>query len=190
MTFQMSDKPRTIKIYNLRADTNEFIGAGDAYIHAFTGLPAHSTNVKPPEVSAGMVAVFDEQKSAWSIVEDHRGKIVYNTENGEGVEVVELGPLPKNTVSVAPDGEFQRWDGEVWIVDEEAKKAALQRDAESQKADLMRMANENILPLQDAVDLEIATDEEVEQLKAWKKFRVMVSRVDTSEPVWPEVPTY
>ncbi|EJJ5392865.1 phage tail protein, partial [Salmonella enterica] len=30
MTFKMSDKAQTIKIYNLRSDTNEFIGAGDA----------------------------------------------------------------------------------------------------------------------------------------------------------------
>ncbi|EEB8716993.1 phage tail protein, partial [Salmonella enterica] len=29
MTFKMSDKAQTIKIYNLRSDTNEFIGAGD-----------------------------------------------------------------------------------------------------------------------------------------------------------------
>lgn len=188
MAFKMSDKPRTIKIYNLRADTNEFIGAGDAYIHAFTGLPAHSTNVKPPEIPAGMVAVFDEQKSAWSIVEDHRGKIVYNTENGEGVEVVELGSLPKNTVSVAPDGQYQRWDGEKWIIDEEVQKAALQRDAESQKADLMKTANERIMPLQDAVDLEMATEEEATQLVEWKKFRVRVSRVDVTDPVWPATP--
>ncbi|EDF4609746.1 phage tail protein, partial [Salmonella enterica] len=27
MTFKMSDKAQTIKIYNLRSDTNEFIGA-------------------------------------------------------------------------------------------------------------------------------------------------------------------
>ncbi|EKA0050771.1 tail fiber assembly protein, partial [Salmonella enterica] len=32
MDFKMSDKAQTIKIYNLRSDTNEFIGAGDAYI--------------------------------------------------------------------------------------------------------------------------------------------------------------
>lgn len=33
----MSDTPQTIKIYNLRSDTNEFIGAGDAYIPPHTG---------------------------------------------------------------------------------------------------------------------------------------------------------
>ncbi len=28
----MSEQAQTIKIFNLRSDTNEFIGAGDAYI--------------------------------------------------------------------------------------------------------------------------------------------------------------
>ncbi len=30
MAFRMSEQPRTIKIYNLLAGTNEFIGEGDA----------------------------------------------------------------------------------------------------------------------------------------------------------------
>ncbi|ECA2397497.1 phage tail protein, partial [Salmonella enterica subsp. enterica serovar Panama] len=55
MTFKMSDKAQTIKIYNLRSDTNEFIGAGDAYIPPHTGLPAHCTDIEPPEIPAGSV---------------------------------------------------------------------------------------------------------------------------------------
>ena len=42
MAFRMSEQPRTIKIYNLLAGTNEFIGEGDAYIPPHTGLPANS----------------------------------------------------------------------------------------------------------------------------------------------------
>ncbi|CQB61347.1 Gifsy-2 prophage tail fiber assembly like-protein [Salmonella enterica subsp. enterica serovar Typhimurium str. DT104] len=38
MTFKMSEQAQTIKIFNLRSDTNEFIGAGDAYIPPHTGL--------------------------------------------------------------------------------------------------------------------------------------------------------
>ena len=44
MAFRMSEQPRTIKIYNLLAGTNEFIGEGDAYIPPHTGLPANSTD--------------------------------------------------------------------------------------------------------------------------------------------------
>ncbi|EEU6178823.1 tail fiber assembly protein, partial [Salmonella enterica] len=45
-----------------------------------------------------------------------------------------------------------------------------------------------IAPLQDAVDLDIATDDEKAQLDEWKKYRVLVNRVDTSNPDWPAQP--
>ena len=53
MAFKFSSKDRTIRIYNLCADTREFIGAGDAYIPANTGLPADCTNIAPPEDAKG-----------------------------------------------------------------------------------------------------------------------------------------
>ncbi|MGG7053689.1 tail fiber assembly protein, partial [Salmonella enterica subsp. enterica] len=43
-------------------------------------------------------------------------------------------------------------------------------------------------PLQDAVDLDIATDDEKVQLDEWKKYRVLVYRVDTTNPDWPDLP--
>ncbi|HHR5826829.1 TPA: tail fiber assembly protein, partial [Providencia alcalifaciens] len=45
--------------------------------------------------------------------------------------------------------------------------------------------------LQDAVDLEIATDAEIVSLKEWKKYRVLLNRVDTStapDVLFPEKP--
>ncbi|EHO0010872.1 tail fiber assembly protein, partial [Escherichia coli] len=55
MAFRMSEQARTIKIYNLLAGTNEFIGEGDAYIPPHTGLPANSTDIAPPDIPAGFV---------------------------------------------------------------------------------------------------------------------------------------
>ena len=45
---------------------------------------------------------------------------------------------------------------------------------------MMVKAYQNITLLQDALDLGIATNEELAQLKEWKIYRVMLSRVDTS----------
>lgn len=64
--------------------------------------------------------------------------------------------------------------------------------AEQQKANLISEANQAISILQDAVDLDMATDEEKEQLTAWKKYRVLLSRIDVSATEvedWPIPPT-
>ncbi len=36
--------------------------------------------------------------------------------------------------------------------------------------------------------LKIATDEEIKRLEAWELYSVMVNRVDTANPDWPEKP--
>ncbi|WP_139770080.1 tail fiber assembly protein, partial [Salmonella enterica] len=78
--------------------------------------------------------------------------------------------------------------GKAWVKDEEAKNAAQLRQAEETKNNLLKMATEKIAPLQDAVDLDEATDKEKASLLAWKKYRVQVNRVDTSSPDWPDIP--
>ncbi|HFT5859345.1 TPA: tail fiber assembly protein [Escherichia coli] len=191
MDFTMSEQPRTIKIYNLLAGTNEFIGEGDAYIPPHTGLPAYSTDIAPSDVPAGFVAVFNSENKSWSLVEDHRGKTVYDVESGDALFISELGPLPENATWLSPDGEYQKWDGTSWEKDEETEKLFQVREAEETKKSLMQVASEHIAPLQDAVDLEIATEEETSLLTAWKKYRVLLNRIDTSTAPdidWPTIP--
>ncbi|MFB1164968.1 tail fiber assembly protein, partial [Escherichia coli] len=94
MAFRMSEQARTITIYNLLAGTNEFIGEGDAYIPPHTGLPANSTDIAPPDIPAGFVAVFNSDEASWHLVEDHRGKTVYDVASGDALFISELGPLP------------------------------------------------------------------------------------------------
>ncbi|TNH44478.1 tail fiber assembly protein [Photorhabdus luminescens] len=63
--------------------------------------------------------------------------------------------------------------------------------AEIQRAQFISLANEKITPLADAVELDIATNEETLLLKEWKTYRVMLNRVDTSkapEIDWPISP--
>ncbi len=191
MTFKMSEQAQTIKIFNLRSDTNEFIGAGDAYIPPHTGLPANCTDIAPPDIPASHIAIFDAETETWSLHEDHRGDTVYDTTTGNQVYISAPGPLPENVTSVSPDGEYQKWDGKAWVKDEAAEKAAQLRQAEETKSRLLQMASEKIAPLQDAVDLGLATDDEKAQLDEWKKYRVLVNRVDTSTAPkidWPKKP--
>lgn len=59
------------------------------------------------------------------------------------------------------------------------------------KQSLIDQASQKISIYQDAVDLEMATDEEITALPIWKKYRVLLSRVDanTSDDIaWPSLP--
>lgn len=63
--------------------------------------------------------------------------------------------------------------------------------AEEQRRTLIAEATIAIAPLQDAIELDEATREEAAQLTAWKKYRVLLNRIDISDApdiVWPEKP--
>ncbi|WP_445375028.1 tail fiber assembly protein [Photorhabdus tasmaniensis] len=50
---------------------------------------------------------------------------------------------------------------------------------------MLQQANETLSLLQNSVDLEVATEAEEAALLEWKKYRVLLSRVDTSQaPLW------
>ncbi len=62
---------------------------------------------------------------------------------------------------------------------------------EAKRSILRAEADTAIQPLQDASELEIATDEETSKLIAWKKYRVMLMRINTKDVeniTWPEQP--
>lgn len=191
MAFKMTGSDRIITIYNLSADTNEFIGKGDGFIPAHTGLPAYCTDIAPPDAPDGFAAVFDGQTGKWALVEDHRGKTVYDIHTGEAIEINTLGKLPDNVVSVAPDGVYVKWDGKAWVHDAGTEKIALVAQATQQKESLLALAASKIAPLQDAVDLGIATEEESAILIEWKKYRVLINRInpdDAPDIIWQEQP--
>lgn len=56
------------------------------------------------------------------------------------------------------------------------------------KAKLFEEAEAVITPLARAVKLGIATDEERQRQEVWEQYSVLVSRVDTASPDWPEKP--
>lgn len=99
--------------------------------------------------------------------------------------------MPDGVVTVAPEGQFVKWDGKKWVHDTEAEKTAMITLLTQQKDSLLTFATSKIGPLQDAVDLGIATDAETALLLAWKKYRVLINRIkpdDASDISWPEQP--
>ena len=98
----------------------------------------------------------------------------------EGRNVYEVDPadIPANVL-----GNFKFVAGA--FIDISPSDAAI---AEQKRSDLMAEADKAITPLQDAVDLNMATENEVKSLRDWKKYRVLLNRVDTTRPEWPEPP--
>ncbi|WP_410760326.1 tail fiber assembly protein [Citrobacter youngae] len=70
----------------------------------------------------------------------------------------------------------------------ELTKDEQQERAEQKRRSLKSVADTEISWRQDAVDADIATDEETAALSEWKKYRVLLMRVDTSKPDWPTPP--
>ncbi|EBR2376353.1 tail fiber assembly protein [Salmonella enterica] len=83
-------------------------------------------------------------------------------------------------------GGWQFKDGK--IVQRVYSPEELHKKAEAEKVRRLAEAESAIAPLARAVKLKIATDEEIKRLDAWELYSVMVNRVDTSSPDWPEVP--
>ena len=71
-------------------------------------------------------------------------------------------------------------------------KEQLIATADNERQSLLTTATAKIAPLQDAADLDMATDDEKSALTAWKKYRVLLNRVDTStapDITWPVQPS-
>ncbi|EMS1064490.1 tail fiber assembly protein [Providencia stuartii] len=97
-----------------------------------------------------------------------------------------IAPIPDGKMRVAGKNGLPKW-GDL----PKPTKEQLIAEAEQQKQSLLAEATEAIAPLQDAIDLEMATEEETASLKEWKKYRVLLNRVDTStasDVDWPEKP--
>ncbi len=93
-----------------------------------------------------------------------------------------------------PEGKMRGADKDglpCWVKIPAPTNAQQIQAAERQKSLLLEKASKEIAPLQDAGDLDIATDEEKKKLIEWKHYRVALSRIDTTKGadiVWPEQP--
>lgn len=109
---------------------------------------------------------------------------------GEGVTTVELGPA--DPVSIGYSYENGVFTAPPLTEEQtEAERAALKVSNSQTKTLLMSEATQRISVLQDAVDLEMASEEEAAALPLWKKYRVLLSRIDANTPDtvnWPEKP--
>ena len=176
-------------IYNTDTKTGEFINATYEYVAEGIGLPDHVCLDAPNPVDDEHAIVRNGEK--WTYHADHRGKKLYSTETGARMTVQEVGDIPEGYTALQPSSEFDTWDGEKWVLDTEKQHQYDIDVATSQKKQLLSEANEQISYLQDAVDAEIATEQETQLLAEWKKYRVLINRIDVNQAPninYPEKP--
>lgn len=117
-------------VYNYHPQTGEYVGAETACESPLEPgvylLPAHGTTDEPPAAGPGYVAVYRD--GAWSLVEDHRGEVCYDTATRERHEIRELGPVPAEWTAVPPEDGEALWDGTKWSVPFDVLKERKKRE--------------------------------------------------------------
>lgn len=187
----IATKAGDITVFNYDGDTREYLSSSVEFLPVGVGIPAHSCTDEPGDIRSGFAVCRTVDFTVWEYVADHRGETVWETETGEPMSITLPGDYPPGTTTLEPDTPYDKWDGDKWVTDDAAKKSADVKAADLQKTTLIQRAGENISPLQDAVDLGMATDEEKSRYDAWRKYRVLLTRVDTSlapDISWPEPP--
>ncbi|WP_200780839.1 tail fiber assembly protein [Klebsiella oxytoca] len=178
----------TAQVFHFDMTSREFIGTEEVYIHVGVGLPAFSCVEEPPVQSEYQVAVRSEDNSSWSVTDDYRGITVYDIQTLASHVITEPGAIPDSVTTSAPSTPYDKWDGSAWVTDADAQHASDVAVAEMQKKELITQASSVISILQDAVALNMATDEEKSRLTSLQAYRVLLNRVDTSlspDVIWP-----
>ncbi|HBR1086188.1 TPA: tail fiber assembly protein [Klebsiella pneumoniae] len=183
--------PGTVIIFNYRPDTREYTSSAEENIPFGVSLPACSTLEAPPEKNEGYAVCRNSAGTAWEQVEDYRGKTLYRVSDQTQAVMYVPGEVPEGYTLLAPDSAYDVWNGESWVTDNDKKNAALAVTVAQQKTSLLSRANNEIAWLQDAVDLNQATESEAQRLNDWKTYRIALNRTDLTDPAsvsWPSVP--
>ncbi|CAI0899534.1 tail fiber assembly protein [Serratia ficaria] len=116
----------------------------------------------------------------------------------------QAGTLPRDLVD-ASEAVYQEFSGRppsgkqrgvvdgalAWVDTPPPSRDDCRLQAEFRKQRAAREAQEAIAPLQDAAELNMATDAEREKLLKWKEYRVLINRVDVMiapDIDWPTAP--
>lgn len=120
----------TKTVYNYNPETGEYLGPETAHESPLEPgvylIPAHSTETAPPEVGEHQAAVYSD--GAWTLVEDHRGEVWYDTATQERHEIKTLGIVPEAWTQIEPTDHEAVWNGAAWEVPFEVLKERKRRE--------------------------------------------------------------
>lgn len=124
-----------------------------------------------------------------------KGQTVYKKTTGEAVKIETIGALPDDLTEKERPDFYHTWSDNLknwWISPENAIRKN-QDETETEKSRLITLSEQRVNDLTEATDESIFESDEIdpadlELLKQWKRYRVFIKRVDTTNPVWPELP--
>ena len=175
-------------VYNVDAK-GEFLQATYQYLPTGVGLPANAYLDAPKSVKDNQAIIHNGQQ--WTYPKDLRGTIIYSTETGAETTMQEVGEIPDGYTTSKPTSEFDSWDGKKWQLDVNKQHQYEVNQASAKKNQFIADATAQISYLQDAVESEIASEQETQLLAEWKKYRVLVNRIDIEQAPnidWPNNP--
>lgn len=153
-------------------------------VYAMLSVPAQAAPDAPPEIPSGMLARRLPDDSGWELAADILGK--WYDASGQPVQIDSLdADVSTLTREAPPDGTSMLVDG-AWVPDPAKVAAAAKATADAAVSAGMSEAARQIAVLQDAADLGIATDAEAQAYTEWRRYRVLLSRVQ-SDPAYPNV---
>ena len=175
-------------VYNVDAK-GELLQATYQYLPIGIGLPANAYLDAPKSVKDNQAIIHNGQQ--WTYPKDLRGTIIYSTETGVETTMQEVGEIPEGYTTSKPTSEFDSWDGKKWQLDVSKQHQYEVNQASAKKNQFIADATAQISYLQDAVESEIASEQETQLLAKWKKYRVLVNRIDIEQAPnidWPSQP--
>ena len=177
-----------VVVYNVDAK-GEFLQATYQYLPIGVGLPANAYLEAPQSVKDSQAIIHDGQQ--WTYPKDLRGTKIYSIETGGETILQEVGEIPDGFTELKPTSEFDSWDGKKWQFDKNKQHQYEVNQASIKKNQLLAEAASQLSYLQDAVDSQIASEQETQLLIEWKKYRVLVNRIDIElapNIEWPNQP--
>ena len=178
-----------VVVYNVDAK-GEFLQATYQYLPIGVGLPANAYLEAPQSVKDNQAIIHDGQQ--WTYPKDLRGTKIYSIETGGETILQEVGEIPDGFTELKPTSEFDSWDGKKWQFDKNKQHQYEVNQASIKKNQLLSEAASQLSYLQDAVDSQIASEQEAQLLAEWKKYRVLVNRIEIDQAPnidWPNNPT-
>ena len=175
-------------IYNVDAK-GEFLQATYQYLPIGVGLPANAYLEAPQSVKDSQAIIHDGQQ--WTYPKDLRGTKIYSIETGGETILQEVGEIPDGFTELKPTSEFDSWDGKKWQFDKNKQHQYEVNQALTKKNQFLAEAASQLSYLQDAVDSQIASEQEAQLLVEWKKYRVLINRIDIEiapNIEWPNQP--